>query len=71
MREAVKNTFKEICSAEYASVINWYATLTCVISTLRCYHGIPELCMQLLMQIAKEIEERCDPHSALLATRLD
>lgn len=70
MREAVINTFQELPSVEYASAVNWYATLTFVISTLRCYQGIPELCVQMLTQIAKEIEKRRDPHSAILATRL-
>lgn len=69
MREAVLNTFNEITLAEYASVINWYSTLTCIISTLRCHQGIPELCIQLLMKTAEEIEKRCDAHSAILATR--
>lgn len=70
MRDAIANTFNELPLARYASVVSWYATLTWVTSTLKCYHGIPELCIKLLTEISQEMNKRWDPYGALLGTRL-
>ncbi|KAL9897854.1 dual E2 ubiquitin-conjugating enzyme/E3 ubiquitin-protein ligase BIRC6-like isoform 3-T4 [Glossina fuscipes fuscipes] len=69
MRDAIANTFNELPLAKYASVVSWYATLTWVTSTLKCYHGIPELCIKLLTEISQEMNKRWDPYGALLGTR--
>ena len=71
IKDAVANTFKELPSAKYASVVRWYTMLACGTSTPESHNGISELCIKLLVDISKEIEKRWDPYGALMGTRYD
>lgn len=70
IKESIANTFNELPSAKYASVVRWYTMLACATSTPESHNGISELCIKLLVEISKEIEKRWDPYGALMGTRL-
>ncbi|XP_067616443.1 baculoviral IAP repeat-containing protein 6 isoform X2 [Eurosta solidaginis] len=69
IKDAVANTFNELPSAKFASVVRWYSMLACATSTMESHNGISELCVKLLTDIAQEIDGRWDPYCSLLSTR--
>jgi len=68
-KSAIANTFPELPRAQCGSVVRWYMMLTCATSTAQSHNSISELAINLLKDIAVEIDKRWDPHCALLATR--
>ncbi|XP_017867094.1 PREDICTED: baculoviral IAP repeat-containing protein 6 isoform X6 [Drosophila arizonae] len=69
IKTAISNTFHELPQAQCASVVRWYAMLTCATSTAESHNSISEYAINLLKEIATEIDKRWDPHCALLSTR--
>ncbi|TDG43863.1 hypothetical protein AWZ03_009727 [Drosophila navojoa] len=69
IKTAISNTFHELPQAQCASVVRWYAMLTCATSTAESHNSISEYAINLLKEITTEIDKRWDPHCALLSTR--
>ncbi|XP_064535866.1 baculoviral IAP repeat-containing protein 6 isoform X5 [Drosophila montana] len=69
IKTAITNTFHELPRAQCASVVRWYTMLTCATSTAESHNSISEYAINLLKDIASEIDKRWDPHCALLSTR--
>ncbi|XP_015038690.2 baculoviral IAP repeat-containing protein 6 isoform X3 [Drosophila pseudoobscura] len=69
IKEAITNTFHELPRAQTGSVVRWYTMLTCATSTAESNNSISEQAINLLKEIAGEIDKRWDPCCALLSTR--
>ncbi|XP_030370289.1 baculoviral IAP repeat-containing protein 6 isoform X2 [Scaptodrosophila lebanonensis] len=69
IKTAISNTFNEISQADCGSVVRWYTMLTCATSTAESHNSISEMAINLLKDIANEIDKRWDPYCALLSTR--
>lgn len=69
IKDAITQTLPDLPIAKYSSVIRWFTMLTCSTSTAESHNSISEICIKLLMEIAKEIDNRWDPNCSLLGTR--
>ena len=69
VKMAILNCIPDLVLAKYAGSLRWFNLLIAGTSTLASQGQIAESCVQLLLDVTKEIGNRWNQYTALLRTR--
>lgn len=69
LKNALITCFSNLPKIKYSSAVRWFTLLVSSTATFETHSSLSEVCLKLLINICKELEERFDSHYALLSTR--
>lgn len=69
LKTAILSCLPELATAKYAGALRWFTLLISGTSTGASQGQIAEKCVELLLQVTEEIENRWTPYTSLLRTR--
>lgn len=69
LKSAILACLPELAVAKYAGALRWFTLLISGTSTVASQGQIAEKCVELLLKVTEEIENRWTPYTSLLRTR--
>jgi len=69
LRNAILDCLPDLVSAKYSGALRWFTLLVSTSSTFVSQCQISEACLNLLLEVTKEMAKRSNQYTSLLRTR--